>query len=923
MNTFFKIVSIPLMALFTITSTAQYVNIPDANFRAWLNNNGYASCMNSTLMDTTCSLIVNATKVNCAQSNISDLDGIQYFDNLDTLICYSNSNIISFPAIHASLLYLDARYLSNLTSYPFFPPSLLYINVTGNGSGLTSLPTLPPGLIHLGCSANDLTVLPTLPATLTYLDCSYNLISALPALPSGLQLLTCSNNSLTNLPSLPAGLSILDCSHNQLPSLPTLPNSLTVFDCAGNQLTNLPALPNGLLHLFIDDNSISGLPNVPASLQQFKCKNNLFTSLPLFPNSLSVLDCSNNLLTSLPAYSTSLLELYCSTNFLTSLDPLPVYLNKLSCDHNQLSALPVLTPYLDFLNCSNNPITILPALPASLSQFYCDTTLITNIPALPSGLNKLSVSDCQLTVLPDLPDTMNYLDISYTPLTCLPHILNIFNFKWSGTNLTCLPNVVQIFNPSPSVSSLGLCQPSGNCPTFWNISGNVYNDVNSDCLNNAEDNLEYIPVILDSSGIFMQMFLTDVNGNYSFRTFNGSYTVHVDTTQLPFDVFCPASFSHTSVISTTNTHDSLANFGLQCKSGFDLVSKDITPSSMIRPGAQPVIHINAGDAATFYGTSCANGIGGSVQAVISGPASYLSAAAGAFTPTSVTGDTITWNVNDFSLSSPTADFNFIAQVASSATTSDTICVQLSAFPLAGDNNISNNTFTSCYPVLNSFDPNEKYMSPSGDVDTSQQWFDFVVFFQNTGNAPAEDIYILDSLSVALDASTFTFLSSSHEVTTQLLPGNVLRFNFPDINLPDSTTNEPASHGNVHFKIKRKDALPPGTVISNLAYIYFDYNPPIVTNSVSATLTLPLSVYDLSENSVTIYPNPTNGIVYLSTPSFPVYKVEIYSMHGENVFQNKFEGHTNMQINLSHLTKGMYFIKFIGEKVNTVQKIIKL
>ncbi len=87
---------------------AQFVNIPDANFRTWLNNNGYASCMSGNLMDTTCALIVNATKVNCQSSNIANITGIQYFDNLDTLICGLN-NITFLPPIHASLLYLDSR----------------------------------------------------------------------------------------------------------------------------------------------------------------------------------------------------------------------------------------------------------------------------------------------------------------------------------------------------------------------------------------------------------------------------------------------------------------------------------------------------------------------------------------------------------------------------------------------------------------------------------------------------------------------------------------------------------------------------------------------------------------------------------------------------------------------------------------------
>ena len=95
---------------------------------------------------------------------------------------------------------------------------------------------------------------------------------------------------------------------------------------------------------------------------------------------------------------------------------------------------------------------------------------------------------------------------------------------------------------------------------------------------------------------------------------------------------------------------------------------------------------------------------------------------------------------------------------------------------------------------------------------------------------------------------FTFLSSSHDLITQLLPGDILRFNYPQINLPDSTSDEPNSHGYVQYKIKRKPGLPLNAVISNRAYIYFDFNTPVVTNTVSATLTTTVGIQQM-HNSV--------------------------------------------------------------------------
>ncbi|MBK7971026.1 MAG: hypothetical protein IPK08_20045 [Bacteroidetes bacterium] len=47
------------------------------------------------------------------------------------------------------------------------------------------------------------------------------------------------------------------------------------------------------------------------------------------------------------------------------------------------------------------------------------------------------------------------------------------------------------------MTSLSLCQPSGNCPTYWNITGNVFKDDNANCVNDvSEDELKIIPVRL-------------------------------------------------------------------------------------------------------------------------------------------------------------------------------------------------------------------------------------------------------------------------------------------------------------------------------------------------------------------------------------------------------------------------------------------
>ncbi|MBL0054328.1 MAG: hypothetical protein IPP29_24040 [Bacteroidetes bacterium] len=81
---------ITILLLHIHKSQAQYVTIPDTNFVTWLNANGYASCMNGNMIDTTCGAVVNATSVDCngaGTPKIMDLTGIQFFDNLQDLDC--------------------------------------------------------------------------------------------------------------------------------------------------------------------------------------------------------------------------------------------------------------------------------------------------------------------------------------------------------------------------------------------------------------------------------------------------------------------------------------------------------------------------------------------------------------------------------------------------------------------------------------------------------------------------------------------------------------------------------------------------------------------------------------------------------------------------------------------------------------------
>src|SRR4030095_12237570 len=263
----------------------------------------------------------------------------------------------------------------------------------------------------------------------------------------------------------------------------------------------------------------SNLPSLPLQLIHLECSYNQLTSLPSLPNSLLELYCSYNQLTSLPPFPTDLGTLYCNNNLLTSLpSPLSSWLSTLNCSYNLLTSLPSFASNgMQYLNCSNNSITSFSSF-GYVTSLYCDTNQIASLPPLPY-IEHLHCSYNPITVLPELPDTMISLYIKDCPISCLPEIHKIGAFQWAGSGLTCLGNYFQVTTAIPSLALLPLCQPSNNCPSYWNISGNVFKDLNSNCINDSEPALHNIPVKLDSAGITLQEFLTTSDGNFSFHTY--------------------------------------------------------------------------------------------------------------------------------------------------------------------------------------------------------------------------------------------------------------------------------------------------------------------------------------------------------------------------------------------------------------------
>ncbi|WP_452220968.1 DUF7619 domain-containing protein [Lacinutrix salivirga] len=209
-------------------------------------------------------------------------------------------------------------------------------------------------------------------------------------------------------------------------------------------------------------------------------------------------------------------------------------------------------------------------------------------------------------------------------------------------------------------------------------------------------------------------------------------------------------------------------------------------------------------------------------------------------PASVTSNSITWNYTNLtSLEFRNITFSFNILPPPTVTGGDVLNFAGNITPTT-DVDPGNNSFILDQTVVNAYDPNDVLCMEGDEISPSQIGDDLTyrIRFQNTGTASAVNITVKTDLDADLDWATFQPISASHAYTTSVANGNELTYTFNNINLDDSTTNEPGSHGWIFYKIKPKSTVVVGDTFNATASIYFDFNPAVVTNTYTTTIVSP-------------------------------------------------------------------------------------
>jgi len=316
--------------------------------------------------------------------------------------------------------------------------------------------------------------------------------------------------------------------------------------------------------------------------------------------------------------------------------------------------------------------------------------------------------------------------------------------------------------------------------------------------------------------------------------------------------------------------------------------------------------------------------------------------------------------------------------------------------MPGENFVGENIFINTYlndkdsllvtfssEITCAIDPNDKLVTPSREDPESKNYtllneqLDYTIRFQNTGTDTAFTVKIVDTLSNKLNYQSIEPIAASHDYTFNITEEGILTFQFDNILLPDSTTNETESHGFVTFNIAPVNELVQMDEIQNNAGIYFDFNQPIITNTVSSTFVefldedmdgyyfwddcndkdniifencdslimptdtvMPMDTMMPIDTMVTmedyiiqipefkLFPNPNNGIFeVLLDKNFrdQVIQIEIKNIVGQVKRLITVEpNHLEVQFNIHELNAGLYFCTILLKNGSQIShKLIKI
>jgi hypothetical protein len=427
------------------------------------------------------------------------------------------------------------------------------------------------------------------------------------------------------------------------------------------------------------------------------------------------------------------------------------------------------------------------------------------------------------------------------------------------------------------------------------INGSVSYDTEDDGCDSLDTPLEHMLVSTTNGSDLFSTF-TLPNGVFQLFPSEGSFTTElINVEQLPYFNISPNSqISDFSGLGNTDNVD----FCITPNGTFNDLSISVYPIlEDPRPGFDTIYELTY----TNQGTTELSG-----NVTFQFNDSKLNFLYATQTVNSQTANTLTFNYTNLELFESRTIF-LIFNVYESPTTNidDILATTATVNPVTGDETDNDNIFTLEQTVIGSYDPNDITCLEDEQIliEDTDKYLHYLIRFQNTGTASAINVRVENVLDAKLDWTTMQLENLSHNGRVEIVNGSDVSFIFDAINLPDSTSDEINSHGYIAYKIKPLDNVAIGDIFYNTADIFFDFNPPIATNTAATEIVETLSINDYGIKTVTLFPNPTKNILWINSNN-SIEKVKLFNNLGQLLYSS-----TNTDsINLSGFKSGIYIIE---------------
>jgi uncharacterized repeat protein (TIGR01451 family) len=277
-------------------------------------------------------------------------------------------------------------------------------------------------------------------------------------------------------------------------------------------------------------------------------------------------------------------------------------------------------------------------------------------------------------------------------------------------------------------------------------------------------------------------------------------------------------------------------------------------------------------------------------------------------PTSITGNTYSFNFSNLAMfEEKTIDIRLRTDTVGN-NLGDTLMFTTRLNGVTGDVDLTNNTDTLKLEVRGAYDPNDKTPNAT-QIKPGTNRIDYRIRFQNTGNASAFKVTVVDTLDLTLPVTAIIMNSASHAYSISV-QNNVLIWEFNNIMLPDSASDPLGSQGYISFSAGLNPALGLGDSIFNDAEIYFDYQPPIHTNKATTAIVDNISLLESTTSiHVKVYPNPSSNIIYIDLEEhLPTTTFNLYDINGKVIKTLQVSPGQRAELKVAEFSKGVYTLR---------------